>query len=417
MVLTKNKFFFRTLFLFFGLSMLPFPINYMPFLSKVGEWYNDLITWVVGFFGNSILGLENEITNSVTGSGDRLFDYLQALLFFSIAIIGAIIWTLIDKNKRDYRKLNLWFWVYLRYSLAAIMIGYGLAKVFPLQFPAPIFSRLISNLGEMSPMGLAWSFLGYSTGYQMMTGYIELFGALCLLHKRTTFLGGILLVAVTSNILALNLFYDIPVKLHSASYLLTALVIISPQFGRIRAFLFGDSFNKITHFYGVVKKKYTRPKTVVKWSLIAVFIGYSVYGQFKALYDYGPMAEKPLFYGLYEIVEFKINGETRPPLLTDNKRWRYIASDYNDFIAVFNMKKQGAWFNTEIDTVHRNISLWFRNSPERYQFKYELNDSTLVMDGVFRKDTVYLKSKRFTKDHFPLLNRKFNWIQEYPYNR
>ncbi|WP_166962280.1 hypothetical protein [Yeosuana marina] len=420
MKITKNKIILKFLVILFGLWMFPFPLQYIPILSKLAEWWSELFQYIVLFVGNSFLSLENELTITRSGSGDKMYDYVQLFTILLIAFIGTFIWTLIDKNKGEDRRLNYWFWVYLRYNLFAIMLSYGLAKTFPLQFPEPSFSRLITEFGDMSPMGLAWSFMGYSKGYVIFSGFMEVIGALLLLHKRTVFLGAMILIAVTINILALNFLYDIPVKLYSVRYLMLAFLIASPQLRKVISLFITNNKIEPFQFYSPFKKaKWTRVKNISKWSLLFVFVISQAYPNYQHLYSaYGPLGDKPDLYGLYDIEKFKINGEERPPLLTDSLRWRYIISEFEGRVSIYSMDKKRQFYRSKVDTINNQITLSrYNDTISKYVFNYIKTDSTLVLDGVLEKDTIYLKSKRYTKKDFPLMNREFNWIQEYPYNR
>ncbi len=420
MKITTNKTLLKFLIILFSLWMFPFPLQYIPVLSKLAEWWNEMFQYIVLFVGNNILSLEPELTITRSGSGDKMFDFVQLLTITSIAFLGTIIWTIVQNNKGDYKKLNYWFWVYLRYNLFAIMLSYGLAKTFPLQFPEPSFSRLITEFGELSPMGLAWSFMGYSKGYVIFSGLMEVIGGILLLHKRTVFLGAMILIAVTVNIVALNFLYDIPVKLYSIRYLLMAFLIASPQLRKVISLFLTNKSIKPFQFYNPFKaKKRKLIKDISKWSLLIIFVSWRTNAVYKQMYSYGPLAEKPALYGLYEVDEFKLNDGIRPPLMTDSLRWRYLISEFEGRLKVYNMKKKPIFLKTKVDTVNREIKMNGNIESERnsFNFRYVLTDSTLVLKGYFNLDTIELKSKRFTKKDFPLMNRKFNWIQEYPYNR
>ena len=60
------------------------------------------------------------------------------------------------------KKYVYWFQVILRVFLFLAMTLYGLAKIFKGQFPDPSLEQLLQPVGEMSPMGLAWTFMGHS---------------------------------------------------------------------------------------------------------------------------------------------------------------------------------------------------------------------------------------------------------------
>ena len=58
----------------------------------------------------------------------------------------------------------------MRFVLASALFGYGINKVFALQFPEPGLQRLTQDYGDSSPMGLMWTFMGASAPYTMFAG-------------------------------------------------------------------------------------------------------------------------------------------------------------------------------------------------------------------------------------------------------
>ena len=123
--------------------------------------------------------------------------------------------------------------ILVRFFLCEMLLGYGFAKVFPLQFAQPSSARLAQQLGDMSPMGLLWTFMGFSTSYQIFTGAIEVLAGLLLTTRRTTLLGAFVTIASMTHIFALNMCFDVPVKLYSFNYLLMAIFLVAPDLPRL----------------------------------------------------------------------------------------------------------------------------------------------------------------------------------------
>lgn len=214
----------------FGLRWLAlYLLFYIP--SGVPLW-GPLIVWV----GHNVLGVQGVIPVAQTGSGDRLFDYIQVAFLIVATGIGAAVWILFDRtNKHDaavYEVLR----VVVRYYLAFTMFNYGFSKVFHEQMPGPGEYRLSERYGDSSPMGLLWTFMGYSAGYSFFAGAAEVVGGALVLFRRTTTLGALVIAAIMLNIELLNLNYDVPVKLYAAHLLLMALVLLAPDLKRLTDF-------------------------------------------------------------------------------------------------------------------------------------------------------------------------------------
>ncbi|MBF5046417.1 hypothetical protein FGE12_28645 [Aggregicoccus sp. 17bor-14] len=228
---------FRFTFSYLLLYLAPSPVDMVPGLGPLFEAYGHLWEWGVQRVGVGLLHLPAPIPNTPSGSGDRLFDWVWNLSVLLLALLATLAWSLVDERRRDapraYPRAAAFLRVYLRYALATILLGYGLVKVFALQMPAPDVARLTSTYGESSPMGLLWTFIGASTGYQMFCGAAETLAGLLLLFRRTTLLGALLAAGAMANVVALNYFYDVPVKLYSSNLLLFSLLLVLPDLRRL----------------------------------------------------------------------------------------------------------------------------------------------------------------------------------------
>ena len=185
---------------------------------------NDVCTWV----GDHILHVE--VIIQPTGSGDTMRRYVGCFCAAVIAAAAALLWTvgvlLVHRWKPGWRAdaiLHGAVRVLVRFFLIEILFAYGFAKVFPLQFAVPSSFRLNQQLGDMSPMGLLWTFMGFSTPYQMFTGAVEVLAGLLLVTRRTTLLGALVTMASMTQVFVLNMCFDVPVKLYSFTYLVMAL--------------------------------------------------------------------------------------------------------------------------------------------------------------------------------------------------
>jgi uncharacterized membrane protein YphA (DoxX/SURF4 family) len=112
--------------------------------------------------------------------------------------------------------------------LALQLLQYGFDKVFKHQFYLPEPNTLYTPLGLLPPDLAYWSVMGASYSYSVFAGLLEVVPGLLLLWGRTRLVGGIVAVGVLANVLALNIGFDISVKLWSAFLLLLAVVVATP---------------------------------------------------------------------------------------------------------------------------------------------------------------------------------------------
>jgi hypothetical protein len=118
------------------------------------------------------------------------------------------------------------------------MIGYGLAKLFPLQMAPPSLAVLNEPLGNTSPMTMLWTLIGLNPAYQMICGAAELTAGILILFRRTGLLGELLTAFLATNIVLYNFCYDVPVKLYAAHLVLMSLALIVPDMPGLFNFFF-----------------------------------------------------------------------------------------------------------------------------------------------------------------------------------
>lgn len=193
-----------------------------------------------------LFGSELLVSGSL-GSGDTSLDWAWTLVLLLASLLLGTLWTLWPKGhlllapERQARGLL----GALRVFLVAWLLTYGLIKFSFGQFGLLPPGQLTATYAESSPMGLLWRFMAASPGYQWVAGVAEVLPALLLLHRRTVTVGALIAAVTLTNVLALNLFYDVPVKLFSAHLLLTALVIALADARRLWAFARGGTVDAV----------------------------------------------------------------------------------------------------------------------------------------------------------------------------
>jgi hypothetical protein len=305
--------------------------------------------------------------------------------------------------------------VYLRYALAAVLLSYGFAKVPPTQFPKPGPELLVQTYGDSSPMGLLWRFMGFSPAYEMFAGLAEVLPGLLLLFRRTTPLGALVAIGTLSNVVMLNFCYDVPVKLYSAHLLATAMLILAPDAPRLAGVLLLD---RAVSPRLEPRPRWPRALGWTKAAFLVLLIGGEIYGAYEGWHQYGPAADRPPLYGVWDVESFSIDGETRPPLLTDEARWRrFMVSRWGGAI-VQQMGTQVNRFTLKQGEPAGTITLASRGEAGSYTLAFsQPAEGRLVLEGPFREGRVRVELQRSDDTVFPIDTRGFRWVQEFPYNR
>jgi hypothetical protein len=223
-----KRFAFRFFCAWFVLDSVPWPLQNIRagqlLVGRIGTVGDRLVPW----FGHRLLGIQAPIVRLINGSGDTLFHWVSLAAVAAAALLISVLWSLIDRRRLEYATAFRWLRFYVRFVLATWMLEYGVIKVLGAQFPAINAFRMIQPLGQMSPMGLLWTTLGYSRVYQAFSGLCEVTGGLLLLFGRTAGVGALVTAAVMVNVVMLNFCFDVPVKIFSTELFVEALFVALP---------------------------------------------------------------------------------------------------------------------------------------------------------------------------------------------
>jgi hypothetical protein len=213
----------------------------IPF--HIGEHLEDWTSWPF-FHGAQWLGQHLFHLTGVgaklhrTGSGDTILNWIAVAIMLTAAIAATLLWTAFDRRSLAYPRLFFWFRLTLRLTLGVAMIGYGLAKLFPLQMAPPSLAVLNEPLGNTSPMTMLWTLIGLNPVYEIICGAAEFSAGILILFRRTGLLGELLTAFLATNIVLYNFCYDVPVKLYAAHLLFMSIALIVPDMPGLFNFFF-----------------------------------------------------------------------------------------------------------------------------------------------------------------------------------
>jgi len=383
------------------------------FLSGASP-FEPFVIWI----GRNVLHLNTRIRSEGNGSGDTSYSYIVLFIQLAISVIAGIIWCISDARRANYNKLLYWVTTAVRYYLAFYLMVYGYSKFNHGQFPAPGLSRLVQPYGESSPMGLAWTFLGFSSAFGIFMGFFECIGGVLMLFRCTTLLGACIAATVTTNIVAINFCYDVPVKIFSSHLLFMCIFVIVAEGRRILDFfIFNRPVQPADYSPVFASKKWQRARIVLK-SIFILFVMVSPLALI--IYEtaeYGEEPKSPL-YGVYNVREFVSNNDTLSAFTSDTTIWDKLILENEGYATIYLMNKQKKYVAFKTDTLHKTALLYtYKDTTHKYKLNYVKTDSTLTLQGVFKQDTLYIKMQRYGEDKMLLTSRGFHWINEYPFNR
>lgn len=410
------RFFFLLLSLFIILNNNGAFMVLSSILQLPGLLLHDFIPW----FSKHIIHYNYDFSIHTNGSGDTSYDWVLLLFMFLISVIGCIIWSVLDRKRKSYNAAYYWLVVLVRFYLGFTLLLYGAVKVIKLQFPDPSLNRLLQPFGDASPMGLAWTFLGFSKGYNLFMGIVEV-SAVLLFFRRTVIVGALLSLAATAHVMSMNYFFDVPVKLLSTALVVMSLFILAPHFLKLYRFFIKYESQQLDQMYRPTFKKrwlYISAYSV-KYLYITASVAFLLYTVMQQRKTYGSAAPKPFLYGIYNVESMRLKGTTLPPLTTDSTRWKQIIISYEGYARVKKMNDSIANFTTVFNKKKKELVL---KSTAKDSLKYVLNYNVigkdkLVISGLRDKDSISVSFKKKDLKDFRLINRGFHWVNEYPYNR
>lgn len=412
-----EKLVFRFVFLLLGLFMVFFNNGTFPLSYAIMKYPVSLLHIFIPWLGKTWLKLPYPITQFTNGSGDTTYDYVVLLCVAVLAAVGTLVWSLADQKSTSYNRLFYWLSVAVRFYVGIMLINYGMVKIVQLQFPAPNLFRLLATYGESSPMGLAWTFFGFSKGYNLFMGIAEV-SAVLLFFRKTVTLGAMISLMTTANIMAVNYFYDVPVKIVTTALVVMCLFLLAPNFVRL--------FNFFVRGQGATLRILEPPipikrwRSITKYSLKYLLIAFVAIGSIWEVVSwsavYGRDTPKSLLYGAYEVETFSKNGQIIPPETERADRWKILLLESPDEAAI--RMSNGKYSNPHmrIDTAKKKMLFSVsKDMSAPSTLDYRLPDSNkLWLKGVLFGDSVEITLKKM---RFELTERKFNWINETPRNQ
>ena len=197
-----------------------------------------------------------------------------------------------------------------RCVLAIFMVKYGLPKIYGNFFDYQLYA-MDSPLVAASDFQLAWYLYGLNPWQELFAGIMECIPGLMLLHRRTYYLGAVLLLPVVGHVFVLNLFFSIGgLTFPIASVLLLCNVaILWSQKPRIVSFIRSLDFSRTVHLTPNSSRVAMIGRCSV-WTLLVAFIGLQTHGEFarsdeRRTYD--------SLVGAYTLDAMSKNGEAFAP--------------------------------------------------------------------------------------------------------
>lgn len=377
------------------------------------SFYEEFVTWTGRIFFH-----KTNLKRVFNGSGDTTFDYILIFTNIVTSYFLSLIILCIDYKRKSYKQLYLFTIVIARYYVAYSLFAYGITKLFFGQFPPNSAYRLDEQIGNMTPMGIVWTFMGTSPGYVFISGLLETVGGLLLLFRRTKTFGALFSMTVMINVALLNYLYDVPVKIFSTHLVLLCVFILTYEWRILFCFFIKHRNVKLDYNKTLVKNKWLQiALRIVKILLIVYILKDMVIRN----YNWYVSNEWNTDKDFYVCTQFVLNNNDTIPVDASKKdsiRWNKMVMWDTQTLYVVRNNDSLKKFSLINDTLNKTLDIKNQGDARPIAwFKYLKDNNTLFLYGRINNVPANLVLQKRTKKDYWLPNAKFHWINEAPNNR
>ncbi len=282
----------------------------------------------------------------------------------------------------------------LRYFLACVLLFYGIVKVLATQFPH-MMANMDARFIELNPMRVAWTFFGYSRGYQMFLGWGEMLPAILLLFRRTTLLGAIVAAIVMLNVFCINVFFEVCLKLNSGLYFSLAMFLVLQQTPRLWRFFISNQEVMPEEEVDLQPQKFKTIVRVLNWLMVGGILFWAG-EKFYDTYQYSTrLASLPSVQGAWRIEKVSKwnNGQWIPVATTDS-----LCADriyFEGSLGVIKNDMIRDRFILAVDEAKKDLKLTFRTANNEYEpevhWRFDVKSDSLEIWGRWKRDSLNMK--------------------------
>ena len=232
-------------------------------------------------------------------------------------------------------------------------------------------------------------------------------------------LGAILSMAAMIQVFALNMSYDIGLKLVSFHLIVLALFLLTPDVPRLVDVLVRDRPAGASKHAPLFETAKANRVALVLQILFGIYL-VSMYAYINVRFWHvggGGRPKSPL-YGIWNVESISVNGDVRSPYLNDyDRRWRRVIFDAPDTVIFQRTDDSFAHFGAALDPNRMTIALTKSGSTHwKADFVFERPSvDRLILEGDMDGQKVRTELQRVNFDTFRLLNSTFRWVR--PHDR
>ncbi|WP_196887293.1 hypothetical protein [Aureivirga sp. CE67] len=379
---------FFYLFTAFGIIFIPFPFHLFSYQEKITNFvFGKIISSIKPYI------FENSKYEQIVSDSSSL--YILILLLVLIALIIQFIF----RNHIKFKKYLLQVMnIVIPYYLSLILLKYGFDKVFMGQFYSPESNILYTPFGFLDKDILFWSTIGISPTFNLFLGLSQITTAFLLLFKKTRFFGFILAIFIFTNIVAINISFDISVKVFSIFLLFMSflgLVIYKHIFIRIIKEI-KTTYSKI---YLLSKNNFLY--AFLKSFVILLFLFEVLYLNIQKNTSINNSYSN--FIGAYLVTETLEDN-----ILIKNHNIKRFFIHKNGYFIFQNLNDQMTDYKLQIFKDKHQFVITDYNL-KKTKINYKKKDSLLVLEFIKNNKKYQLKGKMLNTQSLPLFRDNLHW--------
>lgn len=383
-----------SIFALFAIVFLPYPYQLMGIQEDIAHQLFDVF----------LLFWPGVTKHAQIDSDSPAQIALMSLLFFLSLLTALVLRPQLRQQNRAYA-FNAFFSTVSVYYLSLHLLKYGFDKVFKAQFYLPEPNTLYTPVGYCDKDLLFWSAMGSAYGYNLFLGLSEIIPALLLLHQRTRVPGLLWALSVLVQVFAINLGFDITVKVFSGFLLFLTLLELAPYTKNILMF-FTDTGPARLHQSRLETFLFAFPglKTGLKTLIVGLMLLESLWPYLKSGHFNDDAVERPPFHGAYQVLAAKTTedslvGHASPVKRFFIHRHGYILfQDQDDHMSDYRFD-----LNPASDRLHLYD---LQQRPFSLAFHHAVQDSLFQLEYWQQGRVHWLYAKKLDWRELPLLREK-----------
>jgi len=345
---------------FCALFILTFEFEYSLF-PEAYLVFNIFFEKLVSFTGQFLFRLHTEFDPSISSDSIGLFVHLCNV--FVLSVLVAFLSQFF--GSKSYVNLRHYILLLLTYYVSLQLLIYGFDKLFKAQFFYPEPNILHTQLKDLSRDILYWSTMGMSRGYSIFLGSAEIITAACLVWKRTRLLGALLGLGIMTNVLAVNVGFDISVKVYSTFLFSCFVLILSPWYKHLWHFFFRELSTPPQEFEFSATKKNRFATPWFKTVIIFVMCMEALFPYLASQNWNDDTAPRPKFHGAYVMKSNELGF---------SKFYIHRAG----YLILENESQQKKDFELHIDSANSQLITWDYRKKKELRWRYISHNNKLT---------------------------------------